>query len=114
MLLFGYEDPEHFYYAHVSNDSDGKTHSIIMRVESTGRTPIHLEKSPEAALAAGWQTIRVSHEADGSISVWVDDREEPVMTAKDTRYPVGRIGFGSFNDTAEFDEVTIIGERVED
>ncbi len=114
VLLFGYEDPEHFYYAHISNDSDGKTHSIVMRVESAGRTPVQLEEVPEPALGIGWQTIRVSHEVDGSISVWVDDREEPVLTAKDTRYPVGRMGFGSFNDTAEFDEVTIIGDRVEE
>lgn len=114
VLIFGYEDPEHFYYAHVSNDSDGKTHSVIMRVEATGRTPIQLEESPKPALGVGWQTIRLSHEANGAISVWVDDQEKPVLTANDTRYPVGRLGFGSFNDTAEFDEVAITGDRVEE
>ncbi len=114
VLLFGYQDAEHFYYAHVSNDSDGRTHSIIMRVEASGRTPIHLEEAPEPALGSGWQTLRVSHGANGEIVVRVDEREEPVLTANDTSYPAGRMGFGSFNDTAEFDEARIVGDRLAD
>ena len=33
------------------------------------------------------------------------------MTANDTAYPVGRAGFGSFDDPAEFRRVTVSGEQ---
>lgn len=101
-LIFGYQDDTHFYYAHISSNSDNKFHNIIMRVDGDSRTRINLEKDPEPRLSKGWRTIRIQHQDDGKISVFVDDLTEPVMTAQDKTYPVGQIGFGAFDDRAAF------------
>ena len=101
-LIFGYKDDCHFYYAHISSTSDNIFHNIIMRVEGSNRTRINLEKDPEPRLSNGWKTIRVRQMKNGQISVFVDDLEEPIMTAEDATYPIGIIGFGSFDDRAAF------------
>jgi hypothetical protein len=43
----------------------------------------------------------------GEIAVFFDDMEQPIMTAKDKRFPRGCIGFGSFDDTGMIDNVRI-------
>jgi len=112
VLIFGYVDEVHFYYAHISSNSDGEFHTVIMRVDGETRSVIHspLIVTP-APLGSGWHDLRVSHQATGEIAVFVDDMENPVMTANDTRYPVGRMGFGTFDDPAEFRRAEISGER---
>jgi len=112
VLIFGYVDETHFYYAHLSSNSDGTFHTVIMLVDGDTRTTIHnpLIVDP-APLGSDWHMLRVTHCATGEISVFVDDMENPVMTANDLRYPVGRMGFGSFDDPAEFRGADITGER---
>ncbi len=112
VLIFGYVDETHFYYAHISSNSDGTAHTVIMRVDGDDRSVIHSPSivSP-APLGSDWHVLRVSHRATGEIEVFVDDMEDPVMTANDTRYPAGRMGFGTFDDPAEFRAAEITGER---
>ncbi len=101
-IIFGYQDDTHFYYTHVSSNSDGKVHTVIMRVDGDSRTRINHEERPEPPLKDGWNTIKVQHLETGTIKVWVNDLETPVMTANDTTYSSGGIGFGSFDDRAAF------------
>ena len=42
------------------------------------------------------------HLENGAITVWVNEMEQPLMTAQDRTYPPGRIGFGAFDDRAAF------------
>ncbi len=109
-LIFGYRDDTHFYYAHISSNSDNQVHNVIMRVDGDRRTRINLETDPEARLPDGWRTLRIQHDASGAIRVWVDDMSEPLMTAQDKTYPAGKIGFGSFDDRAAFAVLTV-GDR---
>ena len=37
----------------------------------------------------------------------------PVMTAKDKTFAYGRIGVGTFDDTADWDDIVIRGTKVE-
>ena len=106
-LIFGYKDDTHYYYVHVSSNSDNKFHNIIMRVDGDSRTRINKETDPEPRLANGWRTIKVRHQTNGTIQVFVDNMSEPLMTAVDTTYPVGRIGFGSFDDRAAFETLSV-------
>ncbi len=106
-ILFGYRDDTHFYYAHISNDSNGETHNIVMKVEGDSRRRINIEDRPEPRMTEGWHTIKVRHMASGDITVWVDDMESPLMTAHDMDYPSGSIGFGAFDDRAAFASVEI-------
>ena len=111
-IIFGYVDDTHFYYAHISSNSDDAFHNIIMKVKGTERETIDLEVLPEPRLTGGWHTLRVEHDKSGAIRVYVDDFESPLMTAQDTDYPAGSVGFGSFDDRALFDDVIITGKRL--
>ncbi|RKX34092.1 MAG: hypothetical protein DRP71_08175 [Verrucomicrobia bacterium] len=113
VLIFGYVDDVHYYYAHISALTDDTFHNIIMKVDGDQRSTIHREILPEARLTGGWHTIRVQHQRRGEIKVYVDDLDNPLMTADDTDYPVGSVAFGSFDDRALFDDVLVSGELVE-
>ena len=110
VLIFGYVDPTHFYYVHISSDSDDKFHNVMMKVDGETRTTIHEAPLPEARLTDEWHQIRVEHQSTGAIRVFVDDMNTPLMTASDQSFAAGAVGFGSFDDRALFDDVTIIGE----
>lgn len=104
-ILFGYQDDTHFYYAHISSSSDDLVHNVIMRVDGDKRTRINRETLPEPLLKDGWQTVSVQHMESGGIKVWVDGQLN--MTAQDTTYPAGRVGLGSFDDPAMFDDFSV-------
>ena len=108
-ILFGYVDDTHFYYAHLCSDSNGTVHNVIMKVNGSERKAIMKEKLPEVRLTSQWHTVRIEHLSSGSIKVWMDDMEEPLMTADDNDYPVGMVGVGSFDDIAMFDSVEVEG-----
>ena len=112
VLLFGFRDDTHFYYAHLSNDANATTHNVIMIVDGTERRVIQHEPRPDPRLSDGWHDVRVSHRGNGEIKVWMDDMDTPLMTASDTTYPAGRVGVGSFDDTALFDDIVVEGRPV--
>jgi len=111
VLIFGYADDTHYYYAHVSSKADS-IHSVIMKVAGSQRATIHLEANPSPALNGNWQTIRVEHSSSGPIRVFVDNLTTPRLTANDTTYPAGAIAFGCFDDRALFDDVSISGTGI--
>ena len=43
------------------------------------------------------------------IRVYFDDMHTAIMEAKDTTFGPGQVGFGSFDDTARFDDIIITG-----
>lgn len=107
-ILFGFQDDTHYYYAHISNDSNGTFHNVIMKVEGDDRRRINIEDLPEPRLDDGWRTIKIRHLASGEITVWVDDLNVPLMSALDTTYSSGGIGFGSFDDRAAFSTLQLL------
>ncbi|MCW1925393.1 hypothetical protein OKA05_22725 [Luteolibacter arcticus] len=111
VLIFGYADDTHYYYAHISSRADA-VHSVIMKVAGTQRATIHVQANPTPALNGSWQTIRVEHAAAGTIRVFVDNLVTPRLTANDTTYPAGALAFGSFDDRAQFDDVVITGTAI--
>jgi hypothetical protein len=113
VLIFGYQDDTHYYYAHLCDDSKGRVHNVIMRVDGKTRTVISSDDKPEPRLGNAWQTGRVVHHTDGRIEVYFEDMDTPYMVTHDTTYPAGRVGVGSFNDAAAFDWVEVSGTRVD-
>ncbi len=114
VIPFGYVDPTHFYYAHFSAVSDGAVHSVIMKV--TGSTTRQVNHTPLTVSPAPFTSLenvdfRVTHSANGAIAIYCGDLNTPVMTANDTTYPAGRVGFGSFDDPAEFLSFSVSGEQ---
>lgn len=109
VVLFGYIDDTHYYYAHLANSSVGTYHNIIVKVSGDTRSIIQNEPAPEARLFDGWQDTQITRDTDGQIAVYMGDFETPIMTAHDTDYPLGSIGVGSFDGRALFDDIHVEG-----
>ena len=107
-LIFGYVDETHFYYALVNGGSSG---SKIVKVNGSTITNIQAPATVAGKLTTAWQTLRATHSATGDIAIYCDDMAAPVMTATDTAFPVGRSGFGSYDDPTAFRSVIVSGEQ---
>jgi hypothetical protein len=59
---------------------------------------------------AAWHRVRVVHlPATGEIAVYVDGHRDPLLTAKDTTFGSGRVGFGSFDNVGRLRHLTVAG-----
>jgi len=104
-IFFGYRDETHFYYVHFSGLSD-RVHNAIHIVNGRDRTPIHREAKPIARLQdQAYHWLKVERNVRrGEIRAYIDDLETPILTAKDRTFLKGRVGLGSFDDLAYFDD----------
>lgn len=110
-VFFGYQDPSHFYYTHIATAADDAAHSIHI-VNGAPRAPIVLERTKGADWGTGYHDVRVVRNVStGSIEVFFDDMSKPVMRAVDRTFGAGGIGFGTFDDTGNIDDVIIWGRK---
>jgi hypothetical protein len=102
-LFFGHRDPSHFYYVHLAKEADEHANSIFL-VDGAPRRSIAATRTGGTAWDDGWHRVRIVRRAsDGTIEVYFDDMKEPAMTASDrTLSEPGRVGVGTFDDTAQF------------
>ncbi|MCA9059208.1 MAG: hypothetical protein KDA85_11935, partial [Planctomycetaceae bacterium] len=55
-----------------------------------------------------WHHGRIVRDVgSGEIRVYFDDMTTPVMTATDKTFVHGRLGFGSFDDIGDFDDIRV-------
>ena len=109
-LLFGGQDSTHFYYVHLATKADEHANSIFI-VNGEPRVSIAAERTQGTHWDEGWHHVRVIRNSDsGEILIYFDDMTRPVMKALDRHFNKGRIGFGSFDDTADFARITIRGQ----
>lgn len=112
-LVFGYQDPSHFYYVHLGKKADDHANQIFI-VNDKPRTKISLTSTAGTDWTDNWHQLKVIRRvADGTIEVYFDDMKTPVMTAKDDHFQWGQIGLGTFDDTADFDDLVVRGVKVE-
>jgi len=113
-FFFGYQDPAHFYYAHLATKADEHANSIFI-VNGAPRVSIADERTPGTDWGRGvYHTVRVERTtADGAIRVYFNDLEKPIMSAVDKTFLSGGVGLGSFDDTGRFDNVRIWGKKPE-
>jgi hypothetical protein len=99
-LFFGFESPSRFYYVHLASKPDPHAHNIFL-VDGAARRAI--APVGEKGIDWGeesWHRVRLERRLeDGSIRVFFDDLETPVLETTDTTLEWGRIGFGSFDDS---------------
>jgi len=61
----------------------------------------------------GWHQIKlVRRVKQGTIELYFDDMQKPAKTALDKDFTWGRIGLGSFGDTAQWDDVKLYARKV--
>lgn len=106
-LFFGYQDDAHLYYVHFGKKTDDHANQIFI-VNDQPRTKISTKTTPGTPWDDAWHRARVIRNVEtGEIQVFFDDMETPVMTATDTTFGEGLVGFGSFDDTGNFDDIRI-------
>ncbi|HXG62470.1 MAG TPA: hypothetical protein VNO22_13930 [Planctomycetota bacterium] len=112
-VIFGYQDPARFYYTHLGKKADDHAHQIFI-VNGAPRRKISSRTTEGTPWTDGWHRIRVTRRvSDGRIEVFFDDFSRPVQTAEDRTFAWGRVGLGTFDDTADWDDVVLRGVRVE-
>jgi hypothetical protein len=111
LIVFAYKDSAHFDYAHLSIDAASKEphHNGIFHVYGGERVRISPDTGPAAfAATRRWYHVVLTHSgATGEVSVSVDGRPVPSLHAVDLSLTAGRIGLGSFDETAEFKSVRV-------
>jgi hypothetical protein len=106
-LFFGYQDPANYYYVHIASQPDTVAHKIHV-VDDADRSSITDNHNNGVTWGSDWHTVRVIRDIDtGKIEVYFDDISSPIMTAIDSRFQLGKVGVGSFDDTGQFDEVRV-------
>lgn len=110
LLIVGYQSPTRFYYVHLSAVRDD-VHNGIFLVDGADRRRIDVRSATAPLQDQAWHRTRVERDpASGRIAVFYGESAAPIMEAVDTTLAWGRVGVGSFDDTAEFRRVRIDGQ----
>lgn len=105
-IIFGFQDPSHFYYSHLATKMDDNAHQIMIvnhapRAKISSFTTQGVEWGDKV-----WHKVRVERNIEsGSIKVYFDGAL--VEEATDKTFGKGYIGFGSFDDSGKVDNVKI-------
>ena len=112
-LFFGCQDAAHLYYVHLGKQTDDHANQIFI-VNNADRKKISTKTSSGTNWTDDWHHARLVRDVkSGSIKVFFDNMNEPVMEATDTTFTWGQIGVGTFDDTGNFDDVFLFGTKVE-
>lgn len=107
-LFFGVVDRDHYYYSHMATLGDNNAHQVFI-VNDAPRTPITTERTVGVDWGTEqWHHVRLVRDAEqGTIKVYFDDMEAPILEASDTTFGAGYLGVGSFDDTGRYRNVTV-------
>ena len=109
VLVFGYQDPAHFYYVHFGKKTDDHANQIFI-VNDAPRVKISTQTTPGTPWDDEWHRLKVVRTvADGNTAVYFDDLDHPAMTATDKTFAWGQLGIGSFDDQGNYDNVVVHG-----
>ncbi len=110
-VIFGYQDKAHFYYVHFGKKTDDHANQIFI-VNDKPRTKISTKTTAGTAWDDEWHDVKIVRRVkEGTIEVYFDDMQTPVMIATDKTFAWGQIGIGTFDDTSMWDDVKLYGER---
>jgi hypothetical protein len=113
LIVFAYQRPSHFNYAHLSVDTPAKVHvhNGIFHVFGGERVRISSLEGPGALPdKEAWYKVRLDWDGEtGLVEVKVNGQQYPSLRAVDLSLKDGRVGLGSFNERAQFRNVKITG-----
>ncbi len=112
-LFFNYVDSAHFYYVHLGARPDPHS-SQIMIVNEAARKMITNNKTPGVPWDDDWHTVKIVRRVkDGTIAIYFDDMDKPMMTAVDKTFTKGQVGIGSFDDNGNWDDFKLHGAKTD-
>lgn len=113
IIVYAFNDPAHFNYAHLSVDTGLKqpVHNGIFHVFGGERVRISSQQGPAALPSAEeWYKVRLDWDGGtGLVTVKVNGQELPALRGVDLSLTKGKVGIGSFFETALFRNVKISG-----
>ncbi len=115
-LVFGYQDPAHMYYVHFASTKDDPHANQVFIVNAADRNKITEKEAAPVKWGekTDWHTLKIVRNVnDGLIEAYFDDMEKPIEAAHDKTFKWGRIGIGTFDDTADFSSVKLWGKKVQ-
>lgn len=111
IMVFGYQDPAHFYYVHFGKKTDDHANQIFI-VDGAARVKISTKTTPGTNWDDNWHHVKIERDtASGDIKIFFDDMQEPVMTANNKQFLHGTVGLGSFDDIGDWDNVKLWGVK---
>ena len=109
VMVFGYQDPAHYYYVHFGKKTDDHANQIFI-VNDAPRVKISTRTTSGTPWDDAWHAVKIVRTVtDGQIAVYFDDLKNPAMTAADKTFSRGQVGVGSFDDTGNYDDVVLRG-----
>jgi hypothetical protein len=110
-LVFGYQDPAHYYYVHLGKQTDDHANQIFI-VNGAPRVEISTKTTSGTPWDDEWHLVKIDRDVkSGDIRVFFDDLDTPVMTASDATFRTGQVGVGSFDDTGDWDDVQLFARQ---
>ena len=112
IIVYAYKDDAHFNYAHLSSDTAVKqpVHNGIFHVYGGDRVRISSTAGPASLPTGDWTHVKLTYDGrTGAVDVLVNRQPNISLKAVDMSLGAGRIGLGSFFETAEFRNVKITG-----
>jgi hypothetical protein len=105
-IFFGYQDDQHFYYAHLGAKPDPHSGQIMI-VNEAPRKAI-TDNKRLTPWDDQWHWVKLTRDlTTGTIKVYFDDMETPHLQVTDQTFGKGRVGIGSFDDLNEFDDLVV-------
>lgn len=105
IIVYAYRDDAHFNYAHLSVDAPAKqpVHNGIFHVYGGDRVRISPEEGPGGLPDTNWHKVKLVWSGKtGEVVVTVDGQTTVALRGIDLSIKSGKIGLGSFFDTAQF------------
>ncbi len=111
VMVFGYQDPAHFYYVHFGKQMDDHANQIFI-VNDAPRIKISKTTTSGTPWNDEWHHVKIERNpGTGDIKIYFDDMDKPVMTAVDKTFTWGKVGLGSFDDVGNWDNVKLWGAK---
>jgi hypothetical protein len=103
-LIFGYQDDSNFYYVSINESNDSYTKGIFKIVSGT---PTELVDLGSLSISSDIDyTIEVVRDGS-SIVIYLNSSQ--VASTTDSTFSGGHVGFGTKNDSAQFDDLVVYG-----
>lgn len=105
ILVYAWQGPRHFNYVHLSVDSPEKqpVHNGVFHVFGGDRSRISVTEGAGSLPTTEWTPVVLDYDAKtGVMKATVGGKEYPSLVAADLSLRKGRVGLGSFFETAQF------------
>ena len=107
IIIFGYQSPTQFYYAHFTGTVD-EAHNGVFIVDNADRRKLEDKNAIPFLPDREWHQVRLSRNiTSGEIKIFVDNSKTPSLVLTDKTFLKGYIGVGSFNDPGEIKDIII-------